>query len=248
MRGNAEIPTKAYWIKPEFAFTLRTPNVDVGRLCALVRVKVKTKSAYSEYRWHPFKVLPLGHAGKFCSGQGGDGTAIAVRQRPFATCCQSLPPLPYVAFYVTFWQNPDIVGQNQHSAPSYSGSFHGTVRRVLAPGSRGFVSLGFETAHEMPACPVSWSRMSHLPGVMMASPEKPLPSRRPKSARYRVRRTSAVARALKKSAGPSHVRLVTIPPREARTFLWQTSGTFRKVSNGQDTSVLLHSGNLLPQA
>jgi hypothetical protein len=131
---------------------------------------------------------------------------------------------------------------------SYSGSFHGTVRRVLAPGSRGFVSLGFETAHEMPACPVSWSRMSHLPGVMMASPEKPLPSRRPKSARYRVRRTSAVARALKKSAGPSHVRLVTIPPREARTFLWQTSGTFRKVSNGQDTSVLLHSGNLLPQA
>jgi len=92
MRGNAAIPTKAHWIEPEFAFTLRTPNVDVGRLCALVRVKVKPKSAYSEYRWHPFKVLPLGHAGKFCSGQGGDVTAIPVRQRPFATSCQPLPP------------------------------------------------------------------------------------------------------------------------------------------------------------
>jgi hypothetical protein len=72
LRGNAAIPTKAHWIEPEFAFTLRTPNVDVGRLCALVGVKVKTKSAYSEYRWHPFKVLPLGHAGKFGSGQGVD--------------------------------------------------------------------------------------------------------------------------------------------------------------------------------
>lgn len=67
MRGNAAIPGKAHWIEPEFAFTLRTTNVDVGRLCALVRVKVKPKSAYSEYRWHPFKVLPLGQAGKFCS-------------------------------------------------------------------------------------------------------------------------------------------------------------------------------------
>ena len=47
MRGNAAIPTKAHWIEPEFAFTLRTPNVDVGRLCALVGVKVKPKSAYS---------------------------------------------------------------------------------------------------------------------------------------------------------------------------------------------------------
>jgi hypothetical protein len=67
MRGNATIPSKAHRIEPEFAFTLRTTNVDVGRLCALVGVKVKSKSAYSEYRWHPFKVLPLGHVGKFCS-------------------------------------------------------------------------------------------------------------------------------------------------------------------------------------
>jgi len=37
MRGNAAIPTKAHWIEPEFTFSLRTPNVDVGRLCALVR-------------------------------------------------------------------------------------------------------------------------------------------------------------------------------------------------------------------
>jgi len=79
MRGNAAIPTKAHWIEPEFAFTLRTPNVDMRRLCALVGIKVKPKSAYSEYRWHPFKVLPLGHAGKFCSGQEGDVTAIPVR-------------------------------------------------------------------------------------------------------------------------------------------------------------------------
>jgi len=50
MRGNAAIPTKAHWIEPEFVFTLRTPNVDVGRLCALVGVKVKPKLAYSEYR------------------------------------------------------------------------------------------------------------------------------------------------------------------------------------------------------
>jgi hypothetical protein len=123
MRGNAAIPTKAHWIKPEFAFTFRTPNVDVGRLCALVGVKVKPKSTYSEYRWHPFKVLPLGHAGKFCSGQGGDVTAIPVRQRPCATSCQPLPRLPYDAFYVTFWQDPDTHGQNRYSEPSYSGSF-----------------------------------------------------------------------------------------------------------------------------
>ena len=82
MRGNATIPSKAHRIEPEFAFTPRTTNVDVGRLCALVGIKVKSKSAYSEYRWHPSKVLPLGHAGKFCSGQGGDVTAIPVRQRP----------------------------------------------------------------------------------------------------------------------------------------------------------------------
>jgi hypothetical protein len=110
LRGNAAIPTKAHWIEPEFAFTLRTPNVDVGRLCALVGVKVKTKSAYSEYRWHPFKVLPLGHAGKFCSGQGGDVTDIPDRQGPFATSCQPLPPLPYVALYVTFRRGHDAVG------------------------------------------------------------------------------------------------------------------------------------------
>ena len=67
MRGNAAIPRKAHWIESEFAFTLRTPNVDVGRLCALVGVKVKPKSAYSEYRRHPFNVVPLGQAGKFCS-------------------------------------------------------------------------------------------------------------------------------------------------------------------------------------
>jgi hypothetical protein len=81
MKGNAAVPTKAHWIEPEFAFTLRTPNVDVRRLYALVGVKVKPKSAYSEYRWHPFKVLPLGHAGKFCSGRGGDVIASSVRQR-----------------------------------------------------------------------------------------------------------------------------------------------------------------------
>jgi hypothetical protein len=113
MRGNAAIPTKAHWIKPEFAFTFRTPNVDVGRLCALVGVKVKPKSTYSEYRWHPFKVLPLGQAGKFCSGQGGDVTAIPVRQRPCATSCQPLPPWPYVAFYVTFLRKPHIFRENR---------------------------------------------------------------------------------------------------------------------------------------
>jgi len=113
MRGNAAIPTKAHWIEPEFAFTLRTPNVDVGRLCALVRVKVKPKSTYSEYRRHPFTVLPLGHAGKFCSGQGGDVTAIPVRQRPCATSFQPLPPWPYVAFYVTFLRKPHIFRENR---------------------------------------------------------------------------------------------------------------------------------------
>ena len=59
MRGNAAVSTKTHWVEPEFAFTLRTPNVDVWGLYALVGVKVKPKSAYSEYRWHPFKVLPL---------------------------------------------------------------------------------------------------------------------------------------------------------------------------------------------
>jgi hypothetical protein len=52
--------------------------------------------------------------------------------RAFATSCQPLPPLPYVAFYVTFLQNPDIVGQNQHSEPSYSGSFLRRVAHRLA--------------------------------------------------------------------------------------------------------------------
>jgi hypothetical protein len=45
--------------------------LDMGRLRALVGVKVKSKAAYSEYRGHLFKVLPLEHAGKFCSGRGG---------------------------------------------------------------------------------------------------------------------------------------------------------------------------------
>ena len=76
MRGDATIPTKAHWIEPEFAFTLRTANVDVGRLCALVGVKMKPKSAYSEYCGHEFRVLPLGHAGKLCCGPGGDVTFI----------------------------------------------------------------------------------------------------------------------------------------------------------------------------
>ena len=75
MRGNAAIPGKAHWIEPEFAFTLRTSNVDVGPLCALVGVKVKPKLAYSEYCGHVIRVLPLGHAGKFCCGRGGDVTA-----------------------------------------------------------------------------------------------------------------------------------------------------------------------------
>ena len=48
----------------------------------------------------------------------------------FATSCQPLPPQPYVDFYVTFWKNPDTAGQNQHSEPSYSGSF------VLFEGGR----------------------------------------------------------------------------------------------------------------
>jgi hypothetical protein len=34
-----------------------------------------------------------------------------------------LPPLPYVAFYVTVLRKPDIFRENRHSAPSYSGSF-----------------------------------------------------------------------------------------------------------------------------
>jgi len=69
MSGNAAIPSKAHWIEPEFAFTLCTTNVDMGRLCTLVGIKVKPKSAYSEYRGNLFRVLPLGHAGKFWSGR-----------------------------------------------------------------------------------------------------------------------------------------------------------------------------------
>ena len=105
MRGNATIPTKAHWIEPEFAFTLRTANVDVGRLCALVGVKVKPKSAYSEYRWHPFKVLPLGHAGKFCSGQGGDVTTIPVRQRPLPRPASPCHLSPTSLFTSPFCEN-----------------------------------------------------------------------------------------------------------------------------------------------
>jgi hypothetical protein len=32
MRGNAAVSTKTHWVEPVFAFTLRTPNVDVWRL------------------------------------------------------------------------------------------------------------------------------------------------------------------------------------------------------------------------
>ena len=102
MRGNAAIPTKAHWIEPEFAFTLRTPNVDVRRLYALVGVKVKPKSAYSEYGWHPFKVLPLGHAGKFCSGPGGDVIASSVRQRSLprpASPCHVCPTSLFTSLF-----------------------------------------------------------------------------------------------------------------------------------------------------
>jgi len=69
MRGNAAISSEAHRIEPEFAFTCRTTNVDMGRLCALVGVKVEPKSADSKYRGHPFRVLPLGCAGKCYPGQ-----------------------------------------------------------------------------------------------------------------------------------------------------------------------------------
>jgi len=110
MWRNGTISGQSDGIQPELALAICTTDVNVRRLDALVRVKVKTKSAYSEYRWHPFKVLPLGHAGKFCSGQGGDVTDIPDRQGPFATSCQPLPPLPYVALYVTFRRGHDAVG------------------------------------------------------------------------------------------------------------------------------------------
>ena len=122
VRGNAAIPGKAHWIEPELAFTLRTANVDVGRLCALVGVKVKPKSAYSEYRWHPFKVLPLGHAGKLCCGPGGDVTAIPLDN----AMCRAPPdgaiPCPTSFFTSRFGKTPVFFGQNQHLEPSYSGS------------------------------------------------------------------------------------------------------------------------------
>ena len=135
MRGNATIPGKAHRIEPEFAFTFRTTNVDMRRLCALVGVKVKPKAADSEDRGHLFSVLPLGQGGKFCRSRGGDVTAISARP-PFATPCQPLPRLPYVAFYVTFCHDPDIAGQNRQSEPSYSGSFGHSCLGVAVRGRR----------------------------------------------------------------------------------------------------------------
>jgi hypothetical protein len=127
MRGNAAIPSKAHWIKPEFAFTLRTTNVDVGRLWALVGVKVKPKFAYSEYRWHPLKVLPLGHAGKFCSGQGGDVTAIPVRERPLPRPASPCHLCPTSLFTSRFCENLMSFGKPANRHQSYSGSF-GSIR------------------------------------------------------------------------------------------------------------------------
>ena len=89
MRGNATIPRKAYRIEPEFAFAFRTANVDMGRLCALVGVEVKPKSAYSEYCGHVIRVLPLEHAGKFCCGRGGDVTASPLDN----AMCHAMPSL-----------------------------------------------------------------------------------------------------------------------------------------------------------
>ena len=84
MCRNGTISGQGDRIQPELALAICTTDVNVRRLDALVRVKVKPKSADSEYRWHPSKVLPLGHVGKFCSGQGGDVSAIPVRQRPLS--------------------------------------------------------------------------------------------------------------------------------------------------------------------
>jgi hypothetical protein len=132
MCRNGTISGQGDGIQPELALAICTTDVNVRRLDALVRVKVKTKSADSEYRWHPSKVWPLGHVGKFCSGQGGDVTAIPVRQcssrRPASPCHLS----PTSLFTSPFLRNTDNVGQSRQSERSYSGSFLRRMSHRLA--------------------------------------------------------------------------------------------------------------------
>ena len=120
MCRNGTISGQGDGIQPELALAICTTDVNVRRLDALVRVKVETKSADSEYRWHPSKVWPLGHVGKFCSGQGGDVTASPVRQRSLPRPASPCHVCPTSLFTSPFWHNPEIVVPNHRSEPSLS--------------------------------------------------------------------------------------------------------------------------------
>jgi len=52
MGWNATIPGQCHRIQPELALTSGAPNVDVGRLGTLVRVKVESKASDSQNRGH----------------------------------------------------------------------------------------------------------------------------------------------------------------------------------------------------
>lgn len=68
---NATISGQGDGIQPELALSGCASHMNVRRLRALVRVKVKTITTNSKHRGHPFRVLPARGAGKFGAGRGG---------------------------------------------------------------------------------------------------------------------------------------------------------------------------------
>jgi len=59
--GNATIPSESYRLQPKLALAVRGPNVDVGGLARLIRVKVKSVRAYPQHGRHNLLQLPRGN-------------------------------------------------------------------------------------------------------------------------------------------------------------------------------------------
>jgi hypothetical protein len=72
MCRNGTISGQGDGIQPELTLAICTTDVNVRRLDALVRVKVKTKTTDSWHRGHSFSVLPARYTGK-----AGDSDRVA---------------------------------------------------------------------------------------------------------------------------------------------------------------------------
>ena len=105
MWRNGTISGQSDGIKPELALAICTTDVNVRRLDAFIRVKVKTKTTDSKHCGHPFSVLPARYTGK---ADGSDRAAYSTSHRNTlcATPRHALPPKTHATFDATIWENP----------------------------------------------------------------------------------------------------------------------------------------------